>query len=64
MELFAKVMSLSPADRLRMAAELIDSRRPDLGRIAVDIAKSAVVELEAERPLVAARIRAAGASGG
>ena len=57
-ELFLKVMGLSPSDRLRMAAELVDSRRPGLGRIAVDIAKSAVVEMEGGCSHVAARLRA------
>lgn len=36
--LFRKVMALPPADRLRMAAGLIEAQRPDLLGIAVDVA--------------------------
>lgn len=57
-DVFRKVMSLPPADRLRMAAGLVDSRRPDLQGIAVDVAKSAVTELEA--PLVLAKLERLG----
>lgn len=52
--LFRKVMSLPPADRLRMAAGLIEAGRSDLLGIAVDVAKSAVSEVEA--PLVLAKL--------
>ena len=53
--MFRKVMDLPPADRLRMAAGLVDSGRKDLRSMAVDVAKSAVSELEA--PLVLERLK-------
>lgn len=53
-DLFRKVMAMSPADRLRMAGGLLDSGRPDLRGIALDVAKSAVQEIEL--PIVMERL--------
>jgi len=53
--LFGKVMSLPPAERLKLAAGILESGRPEFRRIAVDVAKSAVEDVE--RPLVMERLR-------
>lgn len=57
-DLFRKVMAMSPADRLRMAGGLLDSGRPDLRGIALDVAKSAVQEIEL--PIVMERLEKLG----
>lgn len=53
-DLFRKVMAMGPADRLRLAAGLLEAKRPDLRVIALDVAKSALQEIEI--PIVLERL--------